>query len=268
MKYLKKFYLIVVLTIGCVFVSNSNELFAQKKHVDVGIEERLGAHIPMNLKFYTSDGDTVAFKDFIRKPFLLDLVYYECPGICSPLLTELAWVVDKVDLEPGKDFQVVALSFDHHEKPPLAAKWKKNYLAAIKRPFPDSDWVFLTGDSANIKALADSVGFYFKPMQKDFTHAGCVIAISPDGKVSRYLYGPTFNQFDVKMALLDAGAGRTNPAIVKLVQYCFSYDPHGRKYTLNVTRIAGTILLIGIGLTVSILTFKKRKKNKRTKEFE
>lgn len=226
---------------------------------DVGIDEKLGSFLPMELEFVNSNGDTVQLKDVIDKPVLLALVYYECPGICSPLLTELAWVVDKVDLEPKEDFRVVTLSIAHRETPEIAANWKKNYFASLKRPFPQDAWTFLVGDSVNIKEVADSLGYYFKPVGNEYVHPGALVTISPNGKISRYLFGTTFNPFDVKMALIDAKAGRTNPTIAKVLQFCFSYDPEGRGYTLNITRIIGTIMLLGVGIFLTILLVKKKK---------
>jgi protein SCO1/2 len=189
------------------------------------------------------------------------LVYYECPGICSPLLTELSWVVDKIQLEPLKEFKVISLSFDPRETPELAAKWKKNYFNSIQREFPDEAWTFLTGNEENIKKITDAVGFHYKPNDEDFLHAGALMAISKDGKISRYIYGSTYNPFDVKMALLDAGSGKTNPTINKALQFCFSYDPEGRGYTLNITRIFGSIMLISLGIFLTVLLLKKKKKN-------
>lgn len=243
-----------------VFVTLATFVFAnEKEHVEVGIDEKLGDYIPMDLKFVNSHGDTVMLGDVINKPTLLGLVYYECPGICSPLLTELAWAVDRVDLEPGEDFQVVTVSFDHRETFETAANWKKNYMHGIKREFPEDAWTFLTGDSVTIKKLTDAVGFYFKRNGDDFLHAGTTITLAPDGKISRYLFGNTYNQFDLKMALIDAEAGKTNPTIAKVLQFCFSYDPEGRGYTLNITRIIGAIMLFFVVGFLGILTLKKSK---------
>lgn len=231
------------------------------QQVEVGVDEQLGSYIPMDLNFVNSHGDTVLLKDVINnKPTLLGLVYYECPGICSPLLTELAWVVDRVDLQPKEDFQVVTISFDHRETFETAANWKKNYMHGIKREFPDDAWTFLTGDSVTISKLTNSVGFHFKRDGDEFLHAGTLITISPDGKISRYLFGSTYNQFDVKMALLDAESGKTSPTIAKVLQFCFSYDPEGRGYTLNITRIVGAVMLLFAVGFFGILTLKKNKK--------
>lgn len=248
-----KLYLIVFL-----FVSFS--LSAQKK-IEVGIDEKLGNTLPLELQFQTSEGKTVSLKDIITKPTLIALVYYECPGVCNPMQSELAWTIDKLQLEPGKDFQVISISFDHNETPAIAAKWKKNYLLTIKRKFDPSDWIFLTGDSLSIQKLTSACGFYFKPADKQFVHAATLVAVSPQGKISRYLFGTDFNPFDVKMALLEAESGKTSPTISKVLTYCFSYDPKGRQYTLNVTRIVGVVMLLGIGVFLSLLLFKKKKTN-------
>lgn len=249
---MKKYFLITI-----IFLFSN--LFAQE--IKVGVDEKLGAVIPLDLKFKNSDGKVVLLKDIINKPTLLALVYYECPGICSPMQNEIAWLIDKIQLEIGKDYQVVSLSIDHHEDSKVAAKWKTNYLKSIKRKVNENDWLFLTGDSLSIQKLTKTVGYYFEPYKKQFTHAGTLITISPEGKVCRYLFGIQFNPFDAKMALIEAKAGKTNPTISKVLEYCFSYDPKGRQYTLNVTRIVGTLMLLGVGIFAFII-FTKKNKNK------
>ncbi|MCX6168077.1 MAG: SCO family protein [Ignavibacteriales bacterium] len=236
----------------------SYNLYAEGK-IKIGIDEQLGNHIPLDLTFQTSDGKTVALRDIINKPTILALVYYECPGLCSPMQSELAWTIDKIQLEPGKDFQVISLSFDPHETPEIAAKWKRSYLQTIKRNFNPNDWIFLTGDSTSIKKVTDVCGFYYKPTNKDFTHATTLISISPDGKICRYLFGIDFNPFDMKMALLEAGSGKENPTISKVLRLCFSYDPSGEKYTLNVTRISGAVTIVGVGIFLAVMLLKKKK---------
>lgn len=252
-----KLYLIFIFLI-------SFSSFAQKK-IEVGIDEKLGNTLPLDLSFQTSEGKTVTLKEIINKPTLIALVYYECPGVCNPMQNELAWTIDKLQLEPGKDFQVISISFDHKETPAVAAKWKKNYLLTIKRKFDPNSWLFLTGDSLNIHKLTEACGFYFKPADKQFVHAATLVAVSPQGKISRYLFGTDFNPFDVKMALLDAESGKTSPTISKVLQFCFSYDPQGRQYTLNVTRIVGTVMLLGVGIFLGVLLMKKKNRTKELK---
>ncbi len=235
---------------------------SQDAKIEVGIDEKLDSYLPLELEFKNADGETVKLEDIIDRPVLLSLVYYECPGICNPLLTELAATIDKVDLAPYEDFKMLSISFDYRETPKIALRWKKNYLSSIKRNFPNDSWNFLTGDSVTIKKLTDAVGFYFKRDGDDFSHAGCVIAISPKGKITRYIFGATFNKFDLKMALIDAEAGKSSPTIAKILQFCFSYDREGRTYTLNITRIIGTVMLLAVGMFLSVLLFKKKKEKK------
>lgn len=231
--------------------------------MEIGIDEKLGEYLPLDLKFTNSMGKVVTLDDVINKPVLLAFVYYECPGICNNTLTELAWVVDRVDLTPGEDFEVLCISIDHEETSDIASNSKKNYFAALQREFPENAWTFLVGDSLTVKKATEAAGYHFKKYGEEYRHPGGLITISPKGKISRYIFGSQFNQFDVKMALIDAQAGKTSPTVAKMLQFCFSYDPEGRGYTLNITRIVGSIMLLGILILFLILVFKKKKvKNK------
>jgi protein SCO1/2 len=235
---------------------------AQEEHVEIGIDEKLGNYLPFEDLYTNSLGEKVALGDVINKPILLAFVYYECPGICNSTLTELAWVIDRVELDPGKDFEVVCISIDHNENFKVAANSKKNYLASLQRKFPTDAWKFLVADSTIINNVTKSAGFYFKKYGDEYRHPGGLITIAPDGKISRYIFGSQFNQFDVKMALLDAEAGKTNPTVAKMLQFCFSYDAEGRKYSLNITRIVGAVMLLGVFSLLIILIRKNKKKNK------
>jgi protein SCO1/2 len=244
-------------TIFLIFI-NSLFLIAQSEHVEIGIDEKLGNFLPLDAVFTNSEGNEVKLKQVIDKPVLLAFVYYECPGICNNTMSELAWVVDRVDLEPEKDFKVITISIDNSETQKTAKIAKSNYLASLKRKFPKSAWEFLVGDSAQIYNVTKAAGFYFKKYGSDYRHPGGLITISPQGKISRYIFGSEFNQFDVKMALIDAQAGKTNPTVAKILQFCFSYDPEGRAYSVNITRIAGSIMLLAIFGFVFFLIKKKK----------
>ena len=240
-------------------ICSSGSDFEFNDDISIGIEEQLGSYIPLDAEFITSVGDTITIGQISDKPFILDVVYYDCPGVCHPLLTELLWAVDRIEMVPGKDFKVITLSFDQTETPELAAKWKKNYLESMKRDIPLDSWYFLTGDSLNIKKITESIGFNYEPKGGTYVHAGALLAVSPEGKISRYIYGSTFNPFDLKMALIDAQNEEVRPTSAKLLQYCFTYDPEGREYKLNITRIAGSVMMVGIFIFVAVLIFKKQK---------
>jgi len=231
-----------------------------KADVEVGIVEKLGNHIPLGLEFVNDQGKKVVLKDIIKKPTILMFVYYHCPGICSPLLTGVTEVVDRADIVPGKDYQLVTISFDHTETWDKAKKWKENHLQALEKTISPEAWNFLVGDSLTIRKITDAVGFYFKPDGKgDFIHGAALYSIAPDGKIIRYLFGTEFNPFDFKMAIIEAEKGLPLPTVNRILKFCFSYDPQGRKYMFNFTRVAGTIMLIALSIFFAVLVFKKKR---------
>ncbi len=240
---------------------------AQDKKPEVGIEEQLGNNIPLDLEFYNEEGYLLKLSEIINKPTILNLVFYECKGICTPLLTEIAENVNKVDLEPGKDYQILTISFDHSEKPQLAVSKKINYLKLLEKPISPNAWRFMTGDSLNIKALTDAVGFYYKKEEDQFIHAGALIFISPEGKITRYLLGIDYLPFNIKMAVIEASEGKIGPTIAKLLNFCYAYDPEGRTYALNITRIIGIgIVLLMIAFAIFLTVKPKRSRNSEVKE--
>nr|NQU88895.1 SCO family protein [Bacteroidota bacterium] len=204
----------------------------------LGIYEKLDDYVPDDLVFTNENGVEVNFKSLIDKPTVLVLVYFTCPGICSPLLDGIADVIGKTDLELGKDYQVLTVSFNEKETYDLAKSKKKNYVKQIKKDIDDSHWMWMVGDSTNIANLTNSVGFRFKREGDDFIHAAAIMVLSPDGKITRYLYGTYFLPFDLKMALAEAAKGKSGPTINKILNYCFSYDPEGKKYVFNITKVS------------------------------
>ncbi|MGC8747407.1 MAG: SCO family protein [Candidatus Kapaibacteriota bacterium] len=187
-------------------------------------------------------------------------VYYHCPGICSPLLTGVSEVVDKLDLTPGKDYTLVTISFDHTETSDKAKKWKGNHLKGLEKQIDPNGWYFLVGDSISVRKITDAIGFYFKPDGKgDFIHSAALYSIAPDGKIIRYLFGTEFNPFDFKMAVLEAEKGLPLPTVNRLLKFCYSYDPQGRRYMFNFTRVFGTLILLSLGVFFVILIKKQRK---------
>ncbi len=240
---------------------------SEKTPPEVGIEEKLGATIPLDLKFISSKGDTISLAEIVDKPIILSFAYYHCPGICTPLLTGLSEAVDRMDMEPGKDYRLVTISFDHSEGSKIAEKWRKTYAEGMKRKIPVDAWYFMTGDSLSIKKLTSSVGYYFKPDGKeDFIHPAAILALSSKGKIVRYLFGTKFLPFDLKMAVIEAQEGKVSPTINKVLNFCFSYDPQGRKYVLDVTKIVGAVSLFFVAIFLVILLVKGRKNKLNKKE--
>lgn len=249
-----------LLLIISVFLFSVTQAQYLEENELVGIYEKLDTILPADVQFYTEQGDLVPLVSLIDKPTVLVLVYYTCPGICSPLLDGIADVITKMDLELGTDYQVITVSFNPEETPALARDKKVNYIKQVKRKINEDAWMWLTGDSANIYTLTNSVGYHFIKQGVDYIHAAAIIAVSPEAKVTRYLYGTYFLPFDLKMAVVEASKGRSGPTINKVLQYCFSYDPEGKSYVFNITKVTATVILFFVVIFFIYLLFSKRKK--------
>jgi protein SCO1/2 len=173
-----------------------------------------------------------------------------------------------MDLEPEKDFKIITISFDPKESYITASEKKNNYLASMKKQISDDSWRFLVGDSATVAQITDAVGFRYIPQGNDFMHGAAIMAVSPQGNIARYLYGTEFQPFDVKLALIEASEGRTGPTISKLMKLCYSYDPEGKQYVLNITRIAGGGILFFLAIFVTVFVIKKKKNNPPDKQLD
>jgi protein SCO1/2 len=228
---------------------------------EVGIVEKLGQTIPLDVELYDEKGNLTPLQAVLKKPAIFTFVYYKCPGICSPLLTELARMVDKMDLEPGVDYQIITISFDHRETPDLALEKQENYLSTLQKAVQPEAWHFFTADSATIRRLTGAAGFYFKPDGKDWIHAGVLIFVSPGGKITRYINGIQYLPFDIKMALIEASEGRTGPTIAKMLKFCYSYDPESRTYVLNFLRVGMVATLLFVALFVLVFIVRPRRKS-------
>lgn len=213
----------------------------------IGIEEKLGATVPLDLTFTDEDGRKVRLGDLIDKPTVVSFIYYSCRDVCPLLLGGEAEVLRKLDAVPGKEYTALTVSFDELDTPADAREKKKNFLQAIGKPYPAEAWRFLTGDKENIQKLTDAVGFRFRRHEDVFQHSITLIVLSGKGKIVRYLYGKTFLPFDLKMALLEASEGRVGPTISKVLLYCFTYDPKGKKYVFNILKVFGTVMVVFLG---------------------
>jgi protein SCO1/2 len=219
----------------------------QATAADVGVDERLGALIPGDIVLRREDGSPVNLRDLADRPTIIAPVYFHCQHVCPTLLMGLATALGKLEIvAPGKDFQVVALSFDDRDTPAIAREKKPNYLAAIKRPFPPEAWSFLTGDQRDIRKFTDAVGFRFQRDGMDFSHPVTLIVLAPGGKVVRYLYGTTFLPFQVTMAVTEAARGTVGSPAGRVLTYCFSYDAQKGSYVFNILKVVGTVMILTV----------------------
>jgi len=246
----------------------SSEASARKEEppLEIGLTEHLGAGVAKNLRFVAENGDTVVLDSLIDRPTLVSLVYYTCPSICRPLLTEVADMLGKlqaVDMQPGRDYRMLTISFDQTDSPAGSTRLKDEYYRMLPDGFPRDSWTFLTADSATIAAFTQSVGFGFKRAEKDFAHPTTLVVLSPEGKITRYLTGSEYLPLDIKMALIEAREGKVGATIVKFYKFCFSYDPSGEKFVLNTTRIVGLSTLAGVAGIVLFVTASSRRREKK-----
>jgi protein SCO1/2 len=231
---------------------------------EVGVEEKLGQRVPVDLVFNDETGAPVTLKSLLGKPTILTLVYYECPGICTPLLNNLVNTLDGVDLTPGKDYQVLTISFDPRDTSATASKKRENYLKQFHRPVPPEAWRFLTGNQAAIDQITAAVGFHFKKVGQDFNHPGVIMVLSPDGRMMRYLQGTSFLPFDIKMAVIEASKGHQMATVNRVLSFCFAYDPQGRTYVFSTLKVVGSVMVVFIGMFVTWLVISTRSHRKES----
>jgi protein SCO1/2 len=228
----------------------------------VELVEHLGEKIPLNLTFNDASGTEIKLSSLIDRPTLIVPVYYDCRSVCNFMLGGLSQVLPEIRLTPGEDFRVLAISIDPEETVALAAHNKKTYLTAIQAPFPKDAWRFLTGTQENILQLTDALGYYFMKEGEEFLHPVAAIVVSGDGTIIRYLIGQRFMALDLSMAFYEASEGRIGTPIRKALEFCFSYDPEGRRYVFNLLRVSGTVILLTLGSFLLFLILSGRKKKK------
>jgi protein SCO1 len=227
---------------------------------EVGITEKLGNYLPLALGFLDESGNPMSLDSFINRPTLILPVFYRCPQSCGILLSSLAGALNDVSFEPGKEYKVLAVSFDSQETPADAAEAKKNYLKGLRSDFPQAHWRFLTGNRQNIEVLTQALGFNYKKLdERNFVHPNVLICVAPDGKIIRYLYGTYFLPFDISMAIAEAAKGTPGVSIKKLVSYCFAYDPVGKRYVFETFKISGISILLFLAAFLYFLLRRKEK---------
>ncbi len=231
----------------------------------VQIRQNLNGQLPLNAEFRDESGQAVKFGDFFgKRPVLLVFAYYKCPMLCTLVLNGVVRVLNGVTLVPGKDFDVVALSFNPAETPELAAKKKAVYLKEYHRKGTEAGWHFLTGEENQIRQVTDAAGFdyVYDPVSKEYAHASAIYVTTPEGKLSHYFFGIEYAARDLRLALVEASKGKIGGLVDQLLLFCFHYDPVTGKYSMmimNLVRVVGAITLIGM-LTAIILMIKRERK--------
>ena len=261
---------IPVLAVACAVSVQSRALFAQLSDPmqsvgvrpdllkDVGIDQKLGQQVPLGLAFRDENGKTAQLSQYFgQKPVILSLVYFNCPMLCTQVLNGQEAAMKGLPMEVGNQFEAVTVSIDPSDRPVLASVKKQMYAGMYGRPGAAEGWRFLTGDEAQIKQLANAVGFHYAydPDSKQFAHASVIMVLTPDGKVSKYFYGIQYSPRDLRLGLVEASARKIGTPVDSILLFCYHYDPNTGKYGLLISRLiqaggALTVLVIGISMLV------------------
>ncbi|HWS54283.1 MAG TPA: SCO family protein [Pyrinomonadaceae bacterium] len=235
---------------------------------DVKIEQRLGAQVPLDLSFRDEAGRGVRLEEYFRrgKPVVLTLVYYECPMLCNQILNGLVGTLDAVSFTPGEEFEIVTVSFDPRETPELAARKKETYVKRYRREGAAGGWHFLTGDEAQVRRLAEAVGFGYvwDERSQQFAHSSAIMVATPEGRLSHYFYGIDYDPRALRLALVESSSSKVGSPVDQLVLYCYHYDPTTGKYgpvIMNIMRLAG--ILTVIAAVALVLVLRRRRAGER-----
>jgi protein SCO1/2 len=232
---------------------------------NVGFEPQLNAQLPLDLAFRDEAGRSVQLRDYFRqKPVVLALVYYGCPMLCNQVEQGVVGTLRMLSFNPGRDYEVVFVSFDPRESPDMAAQKKESAMSHFRRPETALGWHFLTGSKESIDALTKSANFRYSFDEKTnlFAHASGIMLLTPDGRISRYFYGVEYPSRDVRLGLVDASAGKIGTPIDRALLFCYQYDPASARYSASILAIIrlGGILTV-LCLVAGILIFRRRDSN-------
>jgi protein SCO1/2 len=229
----------------------------------VGIDQKLEQQVPLDLTFRDEAGRDVPLSSFFhsQKPVILAPVYYRCPMLCTQILSGLESALRVVSLNPGRDFEVVAVSFDPKDTSEIAAAKKQMYLKRYNRPNTANGWHFLTADEKDSKALMDAIGYHYKynPKTDQYAHASGIMIVTPDGRLSKYYYGVEYSPRDLRLGLVEASQNKIGNPVDQLLLFCFHYDPATGKYgavAMNMLRFGGAGFVL-IGGTFLLIVFRK-----------
>lgn len=226
---------------------------------EVGIDQRLGEALPLDVPFRDDEGRAVTLGDYFgTRPVVLVMTYFECPMLCTLVLNGLTKTLKTLSFEPGNEFDVVAVSIDPRDTPAKAAEKKAVYVREYGRPATAPGWHFLTGDEAAIARVASAVGFRFRwvPEEGQFAHAAGIVVATPEGRLARYFYGLDYAPRDLRLGLVEAADHRIGSAVDALLLFCYQYDPITGKYgaiALNLVRAGGVATVLAIGLFMAVM---------------
>lgn len=233
----------------------------------VSIAQKLNTQIPLDLMFRDENGKVVRLKEYFGKgrPVILNFVYYRCPMLCPMVLEGTTTALTQLKFNIGEEFDVITVSIDPRDKASDAAILKEKYIRRYGRLDSAPGWHFLTAHETAIKTLTDAVGFQFAYDSRtdQFAHGAALLVLTPDGRTSRYFYGFEFKPRDLRLALVEASAGKVGNVTDQFLLLCFHYDPNTGKYSRNAmmfARAGGVTTLFVLGGFIFGMFRKERKK--------
>lgn len=259
----------VAVTVAAIPQAEAQLNIKPKEFDGVEVVEHIGEKLPLDLELVDEHGKTVTLGSYFEqgdKPVILIPGYYECPMLCGLVLNGALEGMKGLEWTPGKDFTVLNFTINHREEHTLAAAKKETYIEALGRPEAAEGWHFLTGKQANLKRLAEDVGFGYKwdPSQKQYAHGAAILLATPDGTIARYLYGIQFPSDQLRMALVESGDGELGSTIEQFLLTCFHYNPDSKKYGIyvwGVMRLGGLLTIAILGSLIFVL----RRREKRAR---
>jgi protein SCO1/2 len=272
-----RFLTILTLTASIVFAQGQGIVpWAQRNELPasmqppvlqkVSIDQQLNAQVPLSLVFRDETGKQVRLGDYFgHRPVVLQLVYYQCPMLCTLAMNGLLRAFRAMQFTAGSQFEAVMVSINPSETPALAAAKKRTYIAEYRRPGAEAGWHFLTGDEPSIKALADSVGFHYAydPASKQYAHATGFMVLTPQGRVAAYQLGVEYSARDLRLSLVNASSGRIGTPVDRILLYCFHYDPSTGKYSaavFNIVRAAAIFAVFGLAFGIVLMARRGRRR--------
>jgi protein SCO1/2 len=232
---------------------------------EVGFDQRLNERVPLDVRFNDEEGRSVRLGDYFgQRPVVLAFMYFDCPMLCSQVVNATASSLDLLSIDAGRDFDVVAVSFDARETPEKARARKALTLERYHHSDAAAGWHFLTGDQSAIDQLTSSAGFRYSwdEETKQFAHPAGIVVLTPDGRLARYLFGIDYGPRDLRLAIVEASEGKVGTAVDSLLLYCYHYNPMTGRYGLMVMRllrIAGGATVLAVGSFVWIMLRRERR---------
>ena len=237
---------------------------------EIGFDQRLDERLPLDTPLRDEAGGAVNLGDYFgKRPVVLVFAYYDCPMLCTLAINGLSSALNVLSLNPGTDFEIVTISIDPRDTPAAAALKKAGYLDRYKRAGAAEAWHFFTGDQPSIDRLTRSAGFRYAWDQetKQFAHPTGIIVLTPDGRMSRYLFGIEYGPRDLRLAIVEASSGKVGSAVDSLLLYCYHYDPMTGRYGLAIMRtmrIAGAATVLALGGLIVVMLRRERRTPNRT----